>query len=116
MKIKNTKLYKDYHKIMEPSQSHKKISKNISEFMNSSYIKQKMKRSSSVGIERVSKMNYRSLTPLDITQKVKPSGHVLYLDMQNIFDRKTLKAKIEHKLNSILQTSVAIKIIPTSGQ
>lgn len=113
MKIKNSRLFKEYDKIMAPLQAHKKLNRNISEFLNSSYIKYNTKRSTSVCRDAASVSYPRSLTPLNITSKVKPSGQVLYLNMQNIYDKNTLKAKIEHKLKSMLHTSQAMSVKPT---
>lgn len=114
MKIKNTRLFKEYRRIMAPLHLHKRLNKNITEFLNSSYIKRNIRKSSlSVTKSSVSPVNIsRSRTPLGGLNMPQQSGSGLVNDLKVLIERKELKRRIQGKLKTLLHTSQGVLAQP----
>ncbi|CAI2372523.1 unnamed protein product [Moneuplotes crassus] len=122
MKIKNTAIFRDYKRILEPLKHHQKTTKRLNQFLKSSYRKKSLHKVSdiselrsceyqSVSCER-SVLNTnpsdRSITPMRFKALRKPLKEDMKISSISNAERRKILCKLQHKIKSICQTSQGI--------
>mmetsp|Transcript_11846 Transcript_11846/g.10464 ORF Transcript_11846/g.10464 Transcript_11846/m.10464 type:complete len:134 (+) Transcript_11846:326-727(+) len=115
MKIKNTKLFRDYNRILMPLHEHKKLNQKINQFLKSSYRKDiKFKRSDLSTIKKTqnrsisctksyltAEKEIKQMTPIRNACLVKPLRNDFQLDTISAVQSRNFKNKIQAQLKRI---------------